>query len=311
MFDTAYYNSKLTDLRIMSVFSGSVAALVDTIDTFDSLMVSLMAKRSIETGSPVASIEELGDYFQRGKGSIAKGAALAVGALGKMGAWAVKMINQMAVFAVKGFRGSVGAAVRVAEELGSKIGDMQDVVLNRVLTTDSIKTIHDVMDEHSKEVNITIPSGQVAAGKAAFQQQFNSGMSAAAKVGTNFALVKAPQPVKKATLKDAGYTSFDSFKTSGDQLGESETFLKDRLDKIKEVGGKINSIIRELNRKQTANFQKADTVQVLLGACHAAVLANDLKYLRSAEVLFMDMVNQLQKKSGGYVKDENATSTTP
>lgn len=311
MFDTAYYNQKLTNLRVMSVFSGSVAVLVDTIDAFESLMVGLMAQEANRTGSPVASTEELGDYFQRGKGSLAKGTALAAGALGKMGAWAVKMINQMMVFAVKGFRGTVSAAVRVAEEIGSKIEDMQNVTLNRVLTTDSIKAINDVLTEHSAEINITIPTGEVAKGKAAFMQQFNNKMSAGAKVGNNFALVKAPQPVKKATLGEAGYKSFDSFKTAGDQLGDSETKLKERLDKIKEVGGKINSIIRGLKAKGTPNLQKADTVQVLLGACHAAVLANDLKYLRSAEVLFMDMVNQLQKQSKGYVKDENAGTTTP
>lgn len=310
MLDTTYYNQRLIDLRLQSEFSGTIASLIEAINTFDSIVVGLLAQEAARTGSPVAAQEELGEYFQRGKGSLAKGAASAVGALAVMGKWALQMIQKMSVFAVKGFRGTVEAAVRVANEIGSKIEDMQDVVLQKVMSINAYKTIGGIMDEHSADVGITVPNGKISEAKLIFINQFNAKMSAAAKIGKNFVLLKAPQPTKKATLRDTGFNNADAFKTSGDFLAKAEVSLKDRLDKIKEVGGKINSIIRQLNAKGKSNMQKADTVEVVAGACHAAVLANDLKYLRSAEVIFMDMVNQLEKHSKEYARDDN-TPTKP
>lgn len=311
MLNTTYYNQRLIDLRLQSEFSGTIASLIESINTFDSVVVGLLAQEAARTGSPIAAQEALGEYFQRGKGSLAKGAATAMGALALMGKWAVQMIQKMTVFAVKGFRGTVEAAVRVATEIGSKIEDMQDVVLQKVLSANAFKAIGGIMDEHSADVGITVPSGKITDAKIAFINQFNTKMSGAAKVGKNFALVKAPQPAKKASLRDSGFHNVDAFKESGDFLGKAEVALKERLDKIKEVGGKINSIIRQLNNKGKSNMQQADSVQVVSGACHAAVLANDLKYLRAAEVIFMDMVNQLEKRSKEYARDDSGTVTTP
>ena len=73
-FDVEYYNNRLSGLRAQSEFYGIVDGLLDAIDLFDNAVITYAATEAERTGSPVAALEALGDYVQRGSGSLAKGA---------------------------------------------------------------------------------------------------------------------------------------------------------------------------------------------------------------------------------------------
>lgn len=298
MLATAYYNERLTDLRIQSDLTGAIASLVDAIDACDSLVVCYSAQ------------EALGDYFERGKGSLAKGAATVSAGMAAMGVWFLNILKKITVFAVKGFSGTIGAAVASMERIQGKIADMGNEKITKGLTTSQFFRISEIMKEHAEDVEITVPNGKLAAAKIAYINQFNGKMKEDAKINAAFALARPPQPFKKATISAAGYKSFDSFKNVGDNLGSAEEALKNRLDKIKEVGGKINTIVRKLKAKGYSDklMQKADTVQVLSAAYHAAILANDLKYLRSAEIIFKTMAQNISKLAATYAQDKDAAN---
>lgn len=309
MLNTIYYNERLTQLKTYSDFSGAINSFIEVIDAYDAAVISYIAYEAAKGNTPLAAQEALGDYIRRGSGSAVKGVGMVVGAIFKLGLWTISMIKKMLVFAVKGFQGTIGGSVRTIEKIANKIPEMQDTKIGKGVSVKTITRIREIMEEHTTDIDITVPSGNIAAAKISFINAFNNKMKDDAKINAKFQIAKAPKPFGKATLSEAGYTGIEAFRSAAEEMGKAENILNEQLKTIKEVGGKINSIVRSVKAKGYSDktMKKADSVTVLSAAYHSAVLANDLKYLNATETVFKVMVQDIVKKSGAYVGEDTAT----
>ena len=314
MLETAYYNNKLSLLRAQSEFYGVTDALIDSINDFDSCLIACALEIVNETGSPI-SMEALGDYVSKGAGSVTSGIGTVLKKVFNMGVWVLKTIKNMAVFAVKGFKGTVGGAIKEVDKVGDRVQHMQDRKFTNGIHVKTCARILDIVKEHMFDVQLSnLPAGKIEAAKTAYIQQFNAKMAADAKINKVFAMINPPKGMKLSTFKDAGATSADVIKRAGEHLTTAEKVLKERLDQLSERGGNIKQIIANLKAKgyKAKYFKPAESTQILVVACNAAVLANDLKYLAAMEEKYTSMVHALGKKKGQYVADNpNYVPGTP
>ena len=325
-FDVEYYNNRLSGLRAQSEFYGIVDGLLDAIDLFDNAVITYAAAEAERTGSPVAALEALGDYVQRGSGSIVKGAWSGVKMIWNMGVWVLKTVKNMTVFAIRGFKGTVGSAIKRIEEMGDRIQHMQN---NRIATCchmDTITRLVEVFREHIFIPEFQIPEGKIAQARQNYIQQFNGRMRADAQVNNSFALANPPGGGlsgyvlrKFRTLADVGGDSAQRLIDAGNALLTSEKILKERLDEVSKSSKEVEQITKKIRAKgkygglirKDKYVKDAGTVQVLKAAFVTAILAQELKYLKAVEDRFVAMVYSLRGKSKNYVTDDGTVNPVP
>lgn len=306
MIEVDYYNNRLANLRAQSEFYGVVNGLLDAIDEFDTALLLCGLEIAHEIGTPVA-MEALGDYVSKGSGSVISGVGTILKKVFNMGVWVLKTVKNMLTFAVKGFKGTVGGATRTIDKVGGRIKHMQDVKFSEGIHVKTCGRILDICKEHMFDVKLgKLPPGKIDAAKASYITTFNNKMAPDAKIDKQFRMINPPQGLKNKTIKEAGGTSDAVLKKAGENLVVAERVLKERLDQLSERSGNVKQIINNLrsNGYKAKYFKPAESIQVLVVACNAAVLANDLKYLAVMEDKYTSMISVLGKKAGKFVADD-------
>ena len=303
MLDTAYYNERLVDLRLRSELNSTAAYLLKAIDVFDSVVIGCLAEIAARTGSPISSQEALGDYVAKGTGNVGKFIARAYKAIFNMGVWVLKMIKNMIVYAIKGFPGTVGGAMRTAKKIGARIADMQKTYVPSGISPALAERAAGVITEHATYVDVKLNNGRIDQAKKDYINAFNSKMKSDAKIDNSFVCTTAPNHLGKVTLSDCDVSTSADLVGIGAKFLEAEKVLKKRLDQLKKEGDVVKSVCKTMKAKgfSEKSVKGADSVKVLAAAYHAAILANDMKYLNMLETSYINMVHTLKKASKNYV----------
>ena len=308
MLDCAYYNDRLDSIHLRAGFDAELASFIDAINAFDSVVIAVLAKAYSETGSINAAQEALGDYIQKGSGSLVSGIGNVYKMIFNMGTWTLKMIRKMMVFAVKGFKGTVGGAVKELEEIGDeRVKQLQDKRVGTGISMKACLLMIDIAQAHMFVPNIKVKGGEILKVKQAYVTEFNKKMDSSnkgyAKIKMNFDLVTKPGTDKFNTLADTGGDSAKKLIGAGKALLAAEKVMKERLDDIRKTVPETKSIIDNLQKKGYKDkfMNGANTVPVLKAAYQAAILANDLKELKRMEDAYTDMIYTVFKKSKKYV----------
>lgn len=317
-FDTAYYNDYLFRLRAQSELSACLDGLLDAIDLFQSAAITFAAVEAERTGSPVAAMEALGDYIERGKGSVLTGIGNVIKWIWNMGKWTLKTVKNMTVFAIRGFKGTVGGALKEIDKMGDRVEQMQDRRISSCCHMDTIIRLLEVFREHIFVPSFNVPEGKIAQARLYYVQQFNSRMKADAQVDKFFKLQNPPGGGISnialrhfRTLADVGGTNAKRLRAGGEALLTAEKVLKERLDDVKQRCEESRKICEKIAQKQKYKdkyVKDAGTTRVLTAAFVTAILANDLKYLAAVENLYVKMIHSLRGKSKSYATDDGVVN---
>lgn len=303
MLDTEYYNGRLFDLHLRSEFSSAIASLVEATDTANSILISYAAQEAAASGSPL-SLEALGDYVARGAGKASTLLINVYKAIYNMGIWMLGLLKKMIVFAIKGFPGTIGGAILSAKKIGGRVVHMQNVKVKTALSPAIADRVSKILEDHSKYVSVQLNGGEIAKAKSAYISAFNASMSHDAQIDAGFVCVNAPSNLGTVTLKDCKCNSSDDLVEIGETLTEAGETLKTRLGELKKEGDTVRSVIKTMKAKgfNKTSTNNAESTKVLAASYHAAVLANDMKYLHIMQGFYIGMIHSLKKKAKEYVE---------
>ena len=308
MLDTTYYNDQLASIHLRAGYEEVVASFIDAINAYDSALIAVLAREYEATGSLSAAQEALGDYVSKGSGSLISGIGNVYKTIFNMGTWTLKMIKNMMVFAIKGFKGTVGGAIRELEQVGDeRVQQLQDKRVGKGISMDACRRMMDIADAHLFVPAIKVNAGQILAVKKAYITEFNKKMDHSgksyAKIKMNFDLEAKPGTDRFSKLSDTGADSAKTLIGAGKALLGAEKIMKERLDDIKKTVPATKNIVEKLRSKgyKDRYMKGANTLPVLKAAYQAAILANDLKELKRMEDAYVDMIHTVFKKSENYV----------